>query len=390
MKKTCLIFVPWLLAVSLWAQPDYFNYQGLLKDNQGEPLDTGAYQMEFSIYDAAVDGVLIWGPFLFDDSTDEGHSKLVQVANGKFNVILGPTDTASRNLAEVFSGDSAYVQLRVGNGDPILPRQQILSTPYAFRSTTAGSANSAVSATTADSATTAGSASELTGLEWNAPAGTATISIDGTEKVKIGNPVPNSGNFSLHAHSGHSTVDTNFGFFSANLDAGSLSAGFDTDNSGIMYFWALGTHRMNLRADRLLPNGNDKLYLGDSNNRWKRVYSVSSDNISSDERLKRDIKDLDYGLDEVLEMRPAEFKWKDESDGPTHIGLIAQELQGIIPEVVEAAPDEEGTLGVTYSELIPVLINATKDQQELIESLRSENQSLEDRLQALETKLEEL
>ena len=55
--------------------------------------------------------------------------------------------------------------------------------------------------------------------------------------------------------------------------------------------------------------------------------------------------------------------------------------------VVEAAPDEEGTLGVTYSDLIPVLINATKEQQAHIEFLRSENESLEERLKALEAKL---
>jgi len=390
MKKTSVILLPLLLALSAWAQPNYFNYQGLLKDDQGEPLDTGAYQMEFSIYDVALDGDPIWGPFLFDDGTDEGHSKRVQVANGRFNVILGPTDTTGRSLAEVFSGDTAYVQLRVGTGDPILPRQQILSTPYAFKAAAAVSADSAASATTAGSASTADSASELTGLVWNAPAGTATVSIEEATVLKVGNPVPNSGNFTVHAHFGHVTVDKNFGFFSADLDAGALSAGFDTDNSGILYFWAQDTHRMNLRGDRLLPAGTNNLYLGDSNNRWKRVYSVSSDNISSDERLKKDIKDLDYGLDEVLEMRPTEFKWRDEAEGPTHIGLIAQELQDIIPEVVEAAPGEEGTLGVTYSDLIPVLINATKEQQELIDSLRNENQSLEDRLQALEAKLGEL
>lgn len=137
MKKLSLIFFLWILGGSLWAQPDYFNYQGLLKDNVGDPLDSGAYTMEFNIYDAALDGNLIWGPFLFDDGVEEGHSKLVQVANGQFNVILGPTDASGRNLAEVFGGDSAFVELRVNGGDPILPRQQMLSTPYSFKAATA-------------------------------------------------------------------------------------------------------------------------------------------------------------------------------------------------------------------------------------------------------------
>ena len=137
MKKLIFIFLLGMLSSTLWAQPDYFNYQGLLKDNVGDPLDSGSYTMEFNIYDAALNGTLIWGPFIFDDGVEEGHSRLVQVSNGQFNVILGPTDTGGRNLADVFSGDSAFVQLSVNGGDPILPRQQILSTPYSFKAATA-------------------------------------------------------------------------------------------------------------------------------------------------------------------------------------------------------------------------------------------------------------
>ena len=135
-KLSLLLFLP-VMAIGLFAQPSYFNYQGLLKDSNGNPLENGSYSMEFNIYDAALNGTLLWGPFIFDDTVAEGHSKRVQIANGQFNVILGPTDTAGRNLSDVFEGDSAYVELSVDGGDPILPRQRILSTPYAFSATTA-------------------------------------------------------------------------------------------------------------------------------------------------------------------------------------------------------------------------------------------------------------
>lgn len=119
------------------APPEYFNYQGLLKDINGNPMANGAYTMEFNIYDSSMDGTLIWGPYIFDNGETAGHSKIVQISEGQFNVILGPTDTSSRGLAAVFSGDSAYVEIRVNGGDPILPRQRILSSPYSFVSTSA-------------------------------------------------------------------------------------------------------------------------------------------------------------------------------------------------------------------------------------------------------------
>ncbi|MDQ8202390.1 phage tail protein [Pelagicoccus sp. SDUM812003] len=133
--NTLLLFA---LASFAHAQPDYVNYQGLLKDAEGQPLSTGSYQMEFNIYDEATGGgMLIWGPFYYDDGSGDGHAKQVPVANGRFNVILGPKDTAGRYLSDSFSGDMAFVEISVAGGDPILPRQQILSTPYALESANA-------------------------------------------------------------------------------------------------------------------------------------------------------------------------------------------------------------------------------------------------------------
>ena len=137
MKQFISIITLCFLGTALFGQPEYFNYQGLLKDSNGDPLDSGAYTMEFSIYDAPSDGTLIWGPFILDGVAAEGHGAQVQIINGQFNVILGPTDTGSRKLEESFGGNSAYVEMSVNGGDPILPRQRILSTPYAFSATTA-------------------------------------------------------------------------------------------------------------------------------------------------------------------------------------------------------------------------------------------------------------
>ena len=59
-----------------------------------------------------------------------------------------------------------------------------------------------------------------------------------------------------------------------------------------------------------------------------------SSTIASDARLKENVEDLNYGLKDVLDIRPVSFDWKDKRDGQHDIGVIAQEIEKIIPEVV--------------------------------------------------------
>ncbi len=140
MKTLIRVLLVFIFASPALAQPDYVNYQGLLKDAEGEPLTTGSYQMQFSIYDQAMEGgTVIWGPFFYDSGDGDGHAKEVVVSNGRFNVILGPKDTTGRYLSDSFGGDLAFVEISVAGGNPILPRQQILSTPYALESANARS-----------------------------------------------------------------------------------------------------------------------------------------------------------------------------------------------------------------------------------------------------------
>ena len=124
--------VPCVFAGNAIAAPPYVNYQGLLNAANGQPLPTGNYNMEFRIYDQALGGTAVWGPFLFDGNTGAGHGPAVPVANGHFNVIIGPLDTASNSIANVFGTANRFIEMRVNGGNPILPRQQFLSTPYAF------------------------------------------------------------------------------------------------------------------------------------------------------------------------------------------------------------------------------------------------------------------
>jgi len=90
-------------------------------------------------------------------------------------------------------------------------------------------------------------------------------------------------------------------------------------------------------------------------------------NSSSDVRLKKNIKTVESALDKIIALRGVSFDWKE--GGTKAIGLIAQEAEKVIPEIV--SQDENGYLGIKYNNLIGVLIEAIKDQQEQIEDLKN-------------------
>ena len=131
--------------------------------------------------------------------------------------------------------------------------------------------------------------------------------------------------------------------------------------------------------------------LGDASKKWARVYANDGVIQTSDMRYKTNVKKLEYGLEEILKLNTITYNWKDNKIGNTilkneeqenKIGLSAQELLYIIPEVVKTHSwvlnDENGNyklienekLGVNYSEIIPILINAIQELHKQIEELK--------------------
>lgn len=84
--------------------------------------------------------------------------------------------------------------------------------------------------------------------------------------------------------------------------------------------------------------------LGTSLNRWDALYAVNGTIQTSDATLKQDIIAINYGLEEIMKLKPVTYKWKNNRRGTTiipedlkeiKIGFLAQEVQKIIPEVVQ-------------------------------------------------------
>jgi len=140
-------------------------------------------------------------------------------------------------------------------------------------------------------------------------------------------------------------------------------------------------------SSNVVPEVDDTRMLGTATRRWESVFAVDGTINTSDVRDKTNIHTLEYGLDEILKLKPVSFSWKDRPESGTKLGLIAQELETVIPEVVanpertpslNSEPDAEGEvrLGVYYSDLIPVLIKAIQEQDEKIKELQMEIEAL--------------
>ena len=90
--------------------------------------------------------------------------------------------------------------------------------------------------------------------------------------------------------------------------------------------------------------------------------------ISSDARLKSNIISLGSTLSKLLLLDGKSYKMN--VDGDQKIGVLAQDVQKVFPELVTKGDNE--MLAVNYQGLVPVLINALKEQQKEIETYRNE------------------
>ncbi|MFA5023486.1 MAG: tail fiber domain-containing protein, partial [Patescibacteria group bacterium] len=102
---------------------------------------------------------------------------------------------------------------------------------------------------------------------------------------------------------------------------------------------------------------------------------------SSDRNLKTNIKTLNSALEKVTKLRGVSFDWK--NSGEPSLGLIAQEVQQVYPELVGGTP---GNLTIQYGNLVAPLIEAVKEQQKQIDNQEKEINRLEVKVKVLESK----
>jgi hypothetical protein len=96
----------------------------------------------------------------------------------------------------------------------------------------------------------------------------------------------------------------------------------------------------------------------------------------SDERYKKDIQPIENALDKILSLNGVTFNWDKSKtdmnlDDVNHIGLIAQEVEKVLPQAVTTGSDDNEIKSVSYTDIVPVLIEAIKQQQAQIEELKA-------------------
>ena len=99
----------------------------------------------------------------------------------------------------------------------------------------------------------------------------------------------------------------------------------------------------------MCPNGDNKLYLGQSGSRWRTVYAVNSSINTSDRNKKKDIEELDdFAKDFIMALKPVSYK---RIDGDrTHYGMIAQDVEDSMTEFGMTAMDFAGLCKDTKDE----------------------------------------
>lgn len=128
-----------LFASPCWAEiPHLISYQGMLTDDDGNPLN-GSYNLTFSIYSDPTDGSLLW---------TESHAG-VSVEDGLFNLILG---TNTPIPSSVFDDTLSYLGITVESDPELSPRIRFTSFGYAYRAEWADTSDYSFRAQKADTA----------------------------------------------------------------------------------------------------------------------------------------------------------------------------------------------------------------------------------------------
>jgi hypothetical protein len=135
-------------------------------------------------------------------------------------------------------------------------------------------------------------------------------------------------------------------------------------NSGSSFKWYTGA------VQRMLLDGSGNLTIPGT----AEAYAFAH---PSDRNLKQDITTITSPTEVLESLRGTHFRWK--ANGKPAYGVIAQEVQQILPEPVTKG---DGHLRVDYDQLVPVLIEGWKTHQNAIGALRADNEVLQHELKA--------
>ena len=125
------------------------------------------------------------------------------------------------------------------------------------------------------------------------------------------------------------------------------------------------------------------LIKNNSNSSTCAIYAPGGFYESSDERLKHLLNPLQVSLDDICKLRKIYYTWKDDPNSGRQLGVVAQDVQKLYPELVDINTDT-GYLSLAYDKLSVIALGAIDKLYEIFKKLSLENESLKNRLENLE------
>ncbi len=86
---------------------------------------------------------------------------------------------------------------------------------------------------------------------------------------------------------------------------------------------------------------------------------------TSDIRMKKNVQNIDRGLEDLIHLRPVTFEWKESEE--KKLGFIAQEVMEVLPELVGKSDND--MLAVNTNDMIPILVKAIQELNVKVELL---------------------
>jgi hypothetical protein len=114
--------------------------------------------------------------------------------------------------------------------------------------------------------------------------------------------------------------------------------------------------------------GTNGVFLTNTGNSWSSV---------SDERQKNIIEPIENAVEKIITLRTVIGSYKNDDTNTRRPFLIAQDVQKVLPEAVSISDQETETLGMSYTDTIPLLVAAIKEQQAIITDLKARIEVLE-------------
>jgi hypothetical protein len=399
-------------------------YQGRLADASGAAL-TGAYIIVFRLYDVASGGSSLW-----EESWTGTNS--VQVTNGLFNVMLGSLTPIPQSLLN--GNGSLWLGIDVGSDAEMTPRVQLGSAPYAFQSQ---HANLADLANESQHASLADRAKGLSAPDGD-PADAVIVDNDGKIGIGTTNPtaklqIGGQGGLLSLWNNDSATVSTSYVDFQVGItnkpegtannwiDIMSFGDGYPgiistgggdslpqsrtdlifADGEAMMFanyynkpFYFIQNAGSSYYGPSYIPltiggNGNVGIGTGAGNpssiltvGQYRGNILADGYSVYSSGRWKENIAPIGDALSIVQQLRGVTFDWKES--GKHDLGLIAEEVGKVLPQVVTYEANGQDARGVDYSRLVAVLIQATNEQQATISTQQQQIAALDARLAALE------